>query len=507
MTTPDPDLAKYWSVKEWLQRGTDKLHQVFLRSNLYTSLPSVYHDLGTFGTAAMHIEEDFKTVIHTTPYPIGSYAIGMGPRQKVRVFYRAFQWTVRQIVETFALDKATGKLHWENVSDRVKWHWDSGHYETWVECVHVITPNLDWSDRRMSAKYKQFRSVYYERGIIPSDGGTYSQDFPDDHFLSDSGYDRFPIVAPRWEVNAEDVYGTNCPGMTVLNDIKELYIGVRRLKQAVGKMVNPPLKGPTALKTAKVSLVEGDITYIDEREGQKGLTPIHEVNSDIKAHMELLDELRERIKHGYYQDLFLMMTDADDDRKQPITAAEVAEKKQEKMLGLGPVLQRCDTELLRPTVEWGWDCMVRQGMLEPPPPELHGQPIFAEYISMMALAQKAVGIAGTTQFLGFVGQVAQIQASGQAVLDNVDFDKMVDDMADKYGVDPEMIIPPDVVAQTRQQRQQQQAAAQKAELAEKMAGAANKLGNTPTDPSQPNALQDLLNSSQAGQLAPLGNAA
>ena len=54
----------------------------------------------------------------------------------------------------------------------------------------------------------------------------------------------------------------------------------------------------------------------------------------IKAEIETVEF---RIKRAFYEDLFLML--ANSDRRQ-ITAREVAEKHEEKLLMLGPVLEK-----------------------------------------------------------------------------------------------------------------------------------------------------------------------
>src|SRR6266571_4949858 len=90
-------------------------------------------------------------------------------------------------------------------------------------------------------------------------------------YLQESGFDLFPILAPRWDVTGEDVYGTDCPGMQALGDVKELQALEKKKSNTVEKQLNPPLQGPTSLRNQKASLVAGDITYVDEREGKGGL--------------------------------------------------------------------------------------------------------------------------------------------------------------------------------------------------------------------------------------------
>src|SRR3990167_3541625 len=107
LTTAEPGLAQMGEVKAWLPLVTQRMEDVFRRSNLYNSLPVMYGDLGVFGTAAMYVEEDFTgDVIRTMPFPIGSYMMGLNERMVVDVLVREFQMTVRQIVQTFFVERA-----------------------------------------------------------------------------------------------------------------------------------------------------------------------------------------------------------------------------------------------------------------------------------------------------------------------------------------------------------------------------------------------------------------
>jgi hypothetical protein len=80
LTTPDPDLAKFGPVKEWLHEVTMRMLTVFAQTNLYNAFPVVYGDLGVFGTAAVGILPDSKDLFRCYPYALGSFALGLNTR-------------------------------------------------------------------------------------------------------------------------------------------------------------------------------------------------------------------------------------------------------------------------------------------------------------------------------------------------------------------------------------------------------------------------------------------
>ena len=341
LTTPNKDLAELGPVKFWLEEVTRRMNTIFLRSNLYRSLPILYGDLGVFSTAAMYVEEDFDDVIRTYALPIGSYSVANDSKLKVRVFFREFRMTVRQVVEMFAETGPDGKPDFSNISSGVQSMWANNNREAWVNIAHVIQPNDQYRPNNALSKYKKYMSVYYERGSATNSNGDAAAD--EGKLLSEKGYDYFPVLVPRWEVTGEDTYGTSCPGMIALGDIRQLQTGEKRSLQAIEKKVNPPMIAPTALKRVKTSILPGDITYTDEREGLKGFRAAHDINFQIQELEGKQEQIRIRIQRAFFEDLFLQLSRTD---RREITAREIEERHEEKLLALGPVLEQLNQDLL-----------------------------------------------------------------------------------------------------------------------------------------------------------------
>jgi len=494
LTTPDPELAEFGSVKEWLNIVGQRMSNGFLRSNLYNMLPTTYGDIGVFGTSALLIEEDFNNLIHTYQFPIGSYMIGNDSRLKVNTFFREFRMSVSQLVEKFGRTTETGAPDWSKFSTQVKSLWDSGQTQQWIDVCHVIEPNPDYDPKKHAAKFKKFRSVYYESGTAAGSQTSYMNPDNEDRYLSESGYDYFPVLCPRWEVVGEDIYGTNCPGMESLGDNMQLQLGEKRALQALEKMINPPMTAPTSLRNSKASILPSDITYVDTREGQQGFRPAHEVNFRLEALESKQAQVRNRINEAFFVNLFLML--ANSDRRQ-ITAREIEERHEEKLLALGPVLEQLNQDLLDPLIDNTFEIMVRQGLVPEPPQELAGMKLKVEYISVMAQAQKLVGIAGIERFAGFAANVA---SSNPEILDKIDTDQLIDVYADLTSIPPGIVRTDEDVEALRASRAKAQQAQAMSEMVQKSAGAARDLSQA--DMSGDNALTRLLQQGQAGQLVP-----
>jgi hypothetical protein len=325
LRTPDAELNEYQPVKLWLDTTRNRMAEVFLRSNLYTTLPLVYGDLGVYGTSAFLALEDDEDLVRFYHLSIGSYCLGNSYRGRVDTCYREFQMTVRQMFQMFGKDRCSSAVQRLDQPSSL---------ETWTTIIHAIEPNPDYDPRRAKfSQYKEYRSCYYEQGAN------------EDKMLRTSGFDRFRILAPRWGVTGEDVYGSS-PGMEALGDIRALQLQQKRKQQLIDKTVNPPMGAPAALRNDRASVLPGDVTYYDNTTGNQKFEPLYMV--DGRGYQWLLQDIGEtqqRIRRTFFEDLFLMLAN---DQRSGITAREIAERHEEKLLMLGPVVERQNDEMLGP---------------------------------------------------------------------------------------------------------------------------------------------------------------
>ena len=477
LTLPDPDLAEQDDAKDWLFEVQRRMETVFLHSNLYKHLPILYGDIGVFGTSAMAVMEDDESVIRCYDFPVGRFLIANDHKLRVRTFVDVFSLSVQQMVERWGDVDESGRANFQRgepttLSLAVQRMYASGNRVAWIPIVHVVQPNISYDGAKIEAKYKKYEDLYYELGTASANQSDVNQY----GLLEHGGFDEFPILVARWEVSGEDVYATNCPGMKALGDVKQLQTGEKRSAQAIEKSISPPLTGPSRLMNVKVSVLPGDVTYDDVRDGQLGIRPIYQFDfakgiQELEAKQQTV---RLRIQRVFKEDLFLMLSQSD---RREITAREIDERHEEKLLALGPVLEQLNQDVLDPLIDRVFAIMLRKGLIPPAPESIQGEPLRVEYVSIMAQAQKQVGLAGLERFSSFVAQIAQ---TAPDIVDNVDDTELVAQYADATGVPPKILRHADQVAQIRDQRAQQQRAQQMAENAPKMAGAAQSLSQTPT---------------------------
>ena len=465
--TPDSDLNDFQPVKLWLDDVSKRMHKVFQKSNTYRALHQMYEELGAFGTAASIILPDFQNVIHHYPLTIGEYAIATDAQGTVCTIYREFEMQVSAMVKEFGL---------ANCSMTVQNLFNKGvGLDQWIPVIHAIEPRAARDPRMKTPQNMAWKSLHFE---LTGDSKK---------LLRESGFKQFPAVCPRWAVAGGDVYG-NSPGMEALGDIKQLQHEQLRKANGIDYMTNPPLQVPVSMKNQDINRLPGGITYIDTGAGGSGaIKSAFDVSLNLEHLLEDIRDCRGRINSAFFADMFMML---DSNTNPNMTATEVAERHEEKMLMIGPVLERLSNELLYPLIETTFTHMLEAGMIPPPPPDMQGQALNVELISMLAQAQRAIGTNSVDRFVQSMGVVAQMKPE---VLDNFDPDQWADSYSDMLGVDPKLIVAGPQVAMIRQARAKAQAAQAQAAAMQQQSQTAKNLAQAPTQGGKSNGLQDMMN--------------
>jgi hypothetical protein len=465
LSLEDTDLLQYQPVKRWLSQVRDLMLDVLHKSNFYTVVPCVYEEMGCFGIGAMSCESDDKTIVRFYPFTVGEYFIATDASLRVNTFYRVFWMTAVNMVKLFGEDK---------VSNQIKLAVKNDKTESWHQVVHMVEDNDDRIEGSEKSSDKLWRSVYYpyknSENII----------------LKESGYDEFPVMAPRWSVTGSEVYGRG-PGMETLPDVKMLQkMEVKGLK-ALDKIVDPPMNAPTDLQKRGASTIPGTVNYLDVGAGQQTFSPVYQINPNLQALRYATREVEDRIKEGFYSDLFKLVSSSSDTPQK--TAYEMAKRHEEKLQLLGPMVERVQPEMHNSIIDRLYAIMERKGMLPPTPEELNGLPLKVEYTSILAQAQKMIGTTAIEQVVGFVGNLASIN---QEIIDKLDCDETVDQYADMLGVPPGIVRANDEVEQIRKIRMQRIQQEQQAIAAQQTIEGAKSMSEIKT--GENNALTQLMGS-------------
>ncbi len=445
LTTFDPDMRDFGPVKTWMATVEQRMREVFQKSNVYPAFHTGYGDLGQFGQSCGILVEDTKETIRMQQLLHGRFWIARDETGRATTLYRQFRWSVQRIVNRFGYDAC---------SRPIKDQWDRGNYDKTFDICHAIEPRLSRDASKIDKRNKPILSNYWEAAQTN-----------EDQMLEQSGFDENPIIAPGWELAGDDHYALS-PGQIAIGDVKMLQTEQTRKLEAIDKMVRPPMTGPTSLRNNPASLLPGSITFVDDPTG-KGYRPAMEVTLRISELMQDIRETQNRINQAFYADLFLMISQMEG--IQPRNQFEIAERKEEKLLALGPVLENVYNGQLAPVIDRTFSILERRRELPPAPPELQGMDLQIEYISILAQAQKAVATGSIERTASFIGNLAAVKPD---ILDKFDADEAVDQYADMVGAPPSIIVPDDKVKAARDARAQRQQMAENAQMASQVAPAA-----------------------------------
>lgn len=430
-TVRDDALRQDPEVKLWLSEATKRVLHVFSASNAYQVMHNAYGDLGLFSTAGYLIMEDYADVVRFYPLVVGEFFVGLNERLAVDTIYRETVMTVSMIVAEFGLAAC---------SDHVKRLHALGRHDEAVDVCHSIEPNRRRNMRMNDAAGMAYEECYWEKG-------------QGSDFLRRRGYHEFPGVILRWDVAGTDAYGTG-PGMDALPDQKQLHSQVVWKGKGIAKQVDPPLNAPATMKSGLggVTGIPGGVNFTEDGPGKNGVRPTYQPNLNLSDLKEDMEETRLAVKRAFYADLFFAISQMEG--VQPRGQKEIEERKDEKLVQLGPVLERLHGEGLEPTVMRVFAIMDRAGLIPPKPDALRDQAPEIEFISVLAVAQKAIATVGIERLLQLIGEIYEAFPQSRA---KVNIFELLDEYADYLGVDPKLIVPTDEAQQAVDQEAKQMA--------------------------------------------------
>lgn len=452
LTTGDPSLDESQAVKTWLDQVQRILEMAFTRTNVYQALHHGWREVGTMGVLANVIVEDPHVGFYCHPLVIGEYCIAVDYAGRPDTLYRNFKMTASQLYRRYGRSRLP-----RTVLDCLDKNQDRK-----FRCLHAIEPRLDRDYTKQDNLNMPWRSV-----VILMDGGDETS-----CVLEESGYNEFPAVVGRWGASASDVYSEEAPGMVAIGDVRQLQHQALQKGNAIDYQVNPPLILPANAKDQETDFLPGGISYIAGANANDVVQSAYNVQTRLADLTADMRDVQMRINQAFNVDMFLMLSGG----TGRMTATEVAERHEEKLMMLGPVLSRLNNEVLRPLIERTYSILQRAGQIPPAPEELRGQSIAIEYTSMLARSQRAIRANSLSQFLNVVAQVAQFKPE---VLEKVNGFNVINEYADYYSVAPSVVVPDDEAIQSVQAQQQaQQAQAQQAQMAE-AGDTIAKLGRVP----------------------------
>src|SRR5210317_321434 len=326
------DIENEDEAKEWLEDATEVMYSAFNKSNFQQEIFELYHDLITFGTAAMFIEEDDEDVLKFSTRHINEIFIAENDKGRIDTVFRKFSLSARAVMQKFG-----------DVSMNIATKAQKDPYQE-VEILHAVYPRSDFDPTKQDKENMPFESVY-----LDAESG---------NELSVSGFREFPFVVPRYLKASHEIYGRS-PAMTALPDVKMLNEMSKTTIKSAQKQVDPPLLVPDDGFILPIRTVPGGLNFY--RSGSRDRIEPLNIGANNPLGLNMEEQRRKAIQSAFYVDQLIL------GQGPQMTATEVMQRTEEKMRLLCPVLGRLQAELLQPLINRVYNLMVRQKAFQPAP--------------------------------------------------------------------------------------------------------------------------------------------
>ena len=408
-------------ANEWLQSAEKVLYRAFARSNFQEQIHELYHDLVVFGTGVMFVEEDDNFLLRFSTRHISECYLSENEHGRVDTVYREFQMPARACISRF------GK---ENVSQKMLKKAKDSPFE-FVTVCHATFFRDEYDTTKFNAENKPIASIYF--------------DAEEQIILSESGFDDFPYMCPRFLKSSFEIGYGRSVAMVSLPDIQMLSAMSQTTIKAAQKQVDPPLLVPDDGFMLPIRTVPGGLNFY--RSGTRDrLEPLNiGANNPLGLNME--EQRRNAIRSAFYVDQLILS------QSPAMTATEVMQRTEEKMRILGPVLGRLQAELLQPLITRAFNILAKNELFPPAPEFLTENDIEIEYVSPLAKAQRSTDVQSLLRLVELTQPLAQIDPT---VMDYLDMDGLAKHLIKVLAIPAVAIKSDEEVMVLRQQRQEAQ---------------------------------------------------
>ena len=441
------------AAARWFQQCTEIAFRELARSNFYLEIHELFLDRGGFGTSIIFAEEGKRTTLNFQNWEVGTYSVAEDSEGIVDTVFREFELTCRQAVQMFGIERV-GESCQKCYEEKKPTSLDKK-----FTFVHAIFPRAD--DQRKPGKVdgpnKPIASVYIN--------------VTDKVCVRNGGYDEMPAAVSRFLKWGKSPYGYS-PSIEALPTVRQVNFIEKQMDALAELAAFPRVLIPDGLE-GDVDMRSGGVTVFDPN-NVNAVPKEWATQGRYDIGLQRVQSKQAQIEDAFHVTLFKMFSER---ANKQMTAREVIERVQEKLVQFSPTFARMTTELLNPLLERVFGILFRAGKFPEPPeevfvvtPEGVSLPLpQVNYTSKIALAIKALENQSFLQFVEIVAPLVQVDPS---VMDAINSDKALKGLARNLSLPVDWMRTDEEIAAIRQQRAEAQQAQAAAEQAKLVAGAA-----------------------------------
>ena len=445
------EMSEASGARAWLDEIDRRMKEVLAAGGFYQAIHCFNTDLLWAGCALLYSESSPRSFMRFECPQVGTFAVALNAEGQVDACARSMAFTPERLAAVFGREK---------LSQGTRARLEKNPYDP-VLVWHLARP------RNFRDPMKEDRDSMPIESLFWEDGGS--------EFLGVGGFWEMPYFFAAWH-DGTTPYGTG-PGDDALPDARQLDLLERRKLEGLSKLVNPPVMADFRMKE-EPDLAPGGLTYL-----QADIAPIRPIidlspYSHAFQYMQAeISNVGQRLEQELMASIFASIPL--DQRPRDMSATEFLERKREALQQMGPIMSAYEPNVLTPLLHRLLAALDREGLAPPPPPALEGYPCFLrmEFISPMANALRQTGAETTRALMQDVAMMIQTTQSLE-ILDKVDVDQMVDEIANGLGVPGKVVRSDEDVAEIRRARAEAQQAqmAQQQQMIEAQAAVQNARG-------------------------------
>ena len=449
---------------------TEAMRYLMRRCGVYKSINTAWKHLLAFGNAVIIVRPETEAeaatrgrYVYTECLRMGTYAMGVDDHGKVDRVVRHFAWNAEQLAEQFGR---------KNLPESVAKALDRGDIKTQFEVWNLIEPHRKGfrDDRRafrLSYSKFSYRSIYWLNTTQGANDGV----------LAVRGYVFNPIVAPRFELEAGDVWGRG-RGADALGLAKGLQTMREDILDVSGQNAQPAVCASDELKGSGLHLGRGGVNWVSagEQKANAIYRALQEPASTAEARNDA-ETLMNEIKNRFFNSEFASI-DALKNQSGVKTATEIEYIRWDNFEQLSGIATTMDDEFLDPLASLFLKLTLWFGLAQVPS-GMNLNDMEIHYESEVHKAQNAADINARNASLNFAVQIANAKPEA---LDNFEVDKIVRAHHRVLGAPEQDLATVPKVLQLRRQRAEAQAAEAQMQAQERQAHMLKELGSTPIGP-------------------------
>lgn len=460
---PDADRNRHLPNRQYLDFASQRALSLLSNSNYYTEAGQFYYNLSAVNTG-VHILKRRRNGIHVFTLEPGSYYLINNAFNEVEILIREFTEHAPAIVGRYCKNNG-GKPNLSNVSKRVKELYDRNDTKTKIEMVEIFCRNKGFNvNEPVGGSNRMWTSVTYETGVSTAGGFNQQLHDPstDNHKnLEVAFYRRKPFIVGKAQGK---LYGERGPTTDAIGLIRSVNKKAISKDIAIEKILDPTTQGPASIrKTYLTTQARRHIPLDAQSMAQGGMKTVYDINPAIATLSADVEDMRRQIEKFYYADFLLFLSNNPKTR----TATEAQAIVDEQRSVIGPNLQSLNTTYNVPIAEYALDFVIHDDPYMPaPPPDLEGERIDTEFVSVFAQVQKAFDL---PQINNYVAQWTQLAQLNPQAWSHINLQKLADIYEDRYQLPAGLNNPASKVEALMRQAQEDQ---QRQQMMESLPGAA-----------------------------------